>query len=165
MAARNPLEYAIQLERDGQAFYTQAAAETRNPLGKKMFEGLAADERRHEEVLVGLANKANVALSGGLPKERLVTLFGSLGPTLRAELDADADDTRVIGKALEMERASVELYRAQAQAVEAAKDRALYERLAQEESQHVDILQSTLRYLNDTGHWFVWDEQGVLDGG
>ena len=42
MAAANPLEYAIQMERDGRAFYDDAAAATTNPLGKRMFEGLAA---------------------------------------------------------------------------------------------------------------------------
>ena len=54
---------------------------------------------------------------------------------------------------------------AQAAKATADADKNLYTRLAAEERQHVDILQSTLTYLNDTGHWFLWDEQAVLDGG
>jgi len=165
MGEANALEYAIQLERDGQAFYTEAARSTKNPLGKSMFESLAADERRHEEVLRGIAQKMDVSLGGDMPKPRLVTLFKTLGEELKKQLDAEADDSQVILKAIDMEKASVELYTKQADQTTAERERSIYARLVQEEREHVDILQSTLRYLNDTGHWFLWDEQAILDGG
>ncbi|NQT50990.1 ferritin family protein [bacterium] len=164
MAAVNPLEYAIQLEQDGQAFYTQAAAGTTNPLGKKMFEGLAADETRHERILRQVAEDMQVTLDDELPKDRIVTLFATLGEELRSQLDAGAGDTDVIDKALVMEKAAEAHFRTCAAG--ASDDlKALYERLALEESQHVDILENTKTYLNDTGHWFFWDEGSVLDGG
>jgi len=165
MAGVNPLEYAIQMERDGLAYYAEAAASTANPLGKKMYEGLAADERRHEEVLLGIARKRKVSLGGDLPKRRLVTIFSQLAPQLKAHLDAQADDNKVIGKAIEMEKLSVEQYKKMGQEASTPADRALYARLVQEETQHIEILDSTFRYLNDTGHWFVWEEQSILDGG
>ena len=71
----------------------------------------------------------------------------------------------MIREALKMEKASVELYAREAGKAAGAAGKTLYERLAAEERQHVDILQSTLEYLNDTGHWFLWDEQEILDGG
>ena len=165
MAAPSPLEYAIQLEQDGQRFYTEAAAATANPLGKRMFESLAADERRHEQILRDIAKSMNVSLEGDMPKQRLVTLFAELGPDLKVQMGADPDDTKVIENALGMEQASVTLYDEQATQATADADKDLYVRLAAEERQHVDILQSTLTYLNDTGHWFLWDEQAMLDGG
>jgi len=164
MGQANPLDYAIQLERDGQAFYAKAAAETKSPLGRKMYESLAADERRHEAILRDVAKKMAVSLEGDLPKQRLVTLFATLGPDLKAQLGADPSDSAVIGKAIEMEKASVDLYQKQGAASDAAQ-RALYERLAQEEAQHVDILRNTLTYLDRTASWFLWDEQALLDGG
>jgi len=165
MAKVDPLQYAMQLERDGQAFYTEVAAATRNPLGKRMFESLAADERHHEEILVGIAKEMSVPFEGELPKERLVTLFATLGEELKAHLDADADDNRAIEKALEMEKASIEHYTKLAKRASAERDRRIYARLVQEEGQHVDILQNCLTYLNKTGQWFLWDEQALLDGG
>jgi len=159
-----PLDYAIQMEQDGQRYYSEAAARTANPLGKKMFEALAADERRHEELLKKLAQAAEVALPNGMPKNRLVTIFSTLGEELKAQLEADADDSRVIEKAIEMEKRSIEHYASKAQAAE-QRQGAIYARLAEEERQHLDILESTLAYLNDTGHWFLWDEQAILDGG
>jgi len=165
MAAVDPVQYAIQMEHDGEAFYSEAAANTQNPLGKKMFESLAADERRHGQTVRAIAGGMGVSMEGDMPKQRLVTLFGQLGPQLAAELGAEPDDSKVIEKALEMEQASVELYQEQAGKAQAEADRALYQRLAQEESQHIDILRNTLAYLNDTGQWFLWDEQAMLDGG
>jgi len=165
MATANPLDYAIQMEQDGQRFYAEAAAATASPLGRKMLESLAADERRHEQVLRRIAERADAAMEGDMPKRRLVTLFAQLGPQARAELGAEPDDTQVIEKALEMERASVELYAGQAASAEGESPKALYERLAAEERQHVEILHNTLAYLNASAQWFLWDEQALLDGG
>lgn len=165
MAEVDPLQYAIQLERDGQAFYAEAAANTRNPLGKKMFESLAADERRHEEVLLALAGNRADELVGELPKKRLATLFATLGAQARAELGADAGDTAALEKALEMERASIAHYRAQGERAVSERARALYARLVEEENQHADILENCLTYLNKTGQWYLWEEGAVLDGG
>ena len=165
MAAVDPVQYAIQMEHDGEVFYSEAAANTQNPLGKQMFESLAADERRHGQIVRAIAEGMGAAMEGDMPKQRLVTLFSQLGSQLAAELGAEPDDSKVIEKAIDMEQASVQLYQEQAGKAQAEAHRALYQRLAQEESQHIEILRNTLAYLNDTGHWFLWDEQAVLDGG
>ena len=41
------IETAIQIEKDGLAFYTEAARQTGDPNGKKMFQSLARDEAAH----------------------------------------------------------------------------------------------------------------------
>ncbi|KYK21001.1 hypothetical protein AYK21_01240 [Thermoplasmatales archaeon SG8-52-2] len=41
---------AIQMEKDGYAFYTKAAAQTQSDMGRTIFESLAADEQRHLDV-------------------------------------------------------------------------------------------------------------------
>jgi rubrerythrin len=165
MATENPLEYAIQLEQDGQRYYTDAAEGTTNPLGKRMFESLAADERRHEQIIRQMAGRMEVELPEELPKRRLVTLFSTLGADLKKDLAAHADDSQVIAKAIEMEKASEALYREQASETDSEADKSVWERLALEESQHTDILRNTQTYLDDTGHWFLWDEGSLLDGG
>jgi rubrerythrin len=165
MAAETPFEYAIQLEQDGQRYYSEAAEGTSNPLGKQMFQSLAADENRHEQIIRRMADKMAVELPEDLPKRRLVTLFSTLGDELKQDLTADADDSQVIAKAIEMEKASEALYREQASETDSQDEEAIWERLALEESQHTDILRNTQTYLDDTGHWFLWDEGSLLDGG
>ena len=46
-AAVDAIKMAIQLEKDGRAFFEEAAQKTENQLGKKMFEKLAKDEIDH----------------------------------------------------------------------------------------------------------------------
>jgi rubrerythrin len=161
----NPLEYAIQLERDGLAFYSEAAASTENALGKKMFESLAGDEERHIEILTNIAKLINVELDAETPKERMVTLFAELGPQILEDLGANPSDTAVVEKALDTEKRAVEFYAGQAAESDDADHKLIFLRLAEEERQHVEILQNTLTYLNDTGQWFLWNERGMLDGG
>jgi rubrerythrin len=165
MAEPTPLEYAIQLERDGLAFYAEAAETTRNPLGKKMFEGLAADERRHEQVLRAVADEMAVELPADTPQERIVTLFAELGDQIKHDLGADPEDTAVVERAIEFEKRAAAYFAEQAGQTDSDRDKALFERLALEERQHVAILENTLTYLTDSGHWFLWDEGAVLDGG
>ena len=165
MAEVSPLDYAIQLERDGQRFYTEAAASTRSPLGKRMFEGLAADERRHEQLLHAVAQEMEVEPPADTPHQRIVTLFAELGPEMKQQLGAEPKDTEVVRQAIELEKRSVEHYAGQAAAAGAERDKTLYERLAAEERQHVQILDNTLTYLTDTGDWFLWEEGALLDGG
>jgi len=165
MAEVTPLEYAIQLERDGQEYYTEAAGAAGNPLGKAMFEALAADERRHEQVLRQLAEEMDIELPAETPQQRIVTIFANLAPELREDLGAAPGDSAVIEKAIELEARSVEHYAAQATQADSARDKAVYEQLALEERQHITILRNTLTYLNDTGQWFLWDEGALLDGG
>ena len=47
------IETAIQIEKDGLAFYTEAARQTDDPNGKKMFKSLARDAAplRHRQPL------------------------------------------------------------------------------------------------------------------
>jgi rubrerythrin len=41
---------AIQMEKDGYAFYTKAAAQTKSDMGRTIFESLAADEQNHLDI-------------------------------------------------------------------------------------------------------------------
>ena len=44
------IEIAIQIEKNGLAFYTEAAAQADDPKGKRMFQALARDEAAHLEL-------------------------------------------------------------------------------------------------------------------
>jgi rubrerythrin len=46
---KDAIKTAIQMEKDGHAFYTKAAGQTKNDLGRTVFESLAADELVHLE--------------------------------------------------------------------------------------------------------------------
>ena len=45
------LEMALKTETDAIAFYTEAARKTSYPVGKKMFQAIIEDEKRHLEMI------------------------------------------------------------------------------------------------------------------
>ena len=52
------IKAAIQMEKDGYAFYKKAAAQTSNEMGQSIFESLAKDELIHLDVFEKIFNKA-----------------------------------------------------------------------------------------------------------
>jgi len=47
---KNAIKTAIQMEKDGYAFYKKASAQTSSKMGKDIFESLAKDEELHLDV-------------------------------------------------------------------------------------------------------------------
>ena len=57
MDKKEAIQTAIQMEKDGYAFYKKAAAQTSDEWGEKIFETIAADELVHLDVFQKLFNE------------------------------------------------------------------------------------------------------------
>ena len=44
------------------------------------------------------------------------------------------------------------------------KEKALFERLIEEETQHYQIFSNSYQFLSDTGNWFMWEEHSIVEG-
>lgn len=160
------LELAIQTERDGIDFYRNAAEKTADGMGKKMFLSLVADEERHLAVLQKISCEEDVCiddLGDVMPKMRLKTIFSEAesGPAADTSKESDAAALTV---AMEMEKKGYEQYAAAAKAAKDPDIKRIYERLAEEEEEHWEILSETLSFLEDTGNWYMWDEYSFPQG-
>jgi rubrerythrin len=65
--------------------------------------------------------------------------------------------------ALQMEKEGFEFYRKAAGAA-SGKEKELFERLGIEENDHYSILMETYTFLDNTGHWFMYEERGIIEG-
>jgi rubrerythrin len=160
------LELAIQTERDGIAFYSNAADKTADELGKKMFLSLVSDEKRHLAVLQKISCEEDVCiadLGDVMPKKRLKTIFSDSNATAGAD-DTKESDVAALAIAMEMEKKGYEQYARAAKEAEDPEIKRIYERLAAEEEEHWEILNETLSYLEDTGNWYMWDEYSFPQG-
>lgn len=160
------IELAIKTETDAIAFYKQAAEKTSHPVGKKMFLSIMEDEQRHLDdfkcILAGLKIKVQ-DVSG--PMKNIKTVFQEHKNELLPDIQATTDELEALRIAMEMEKDSIELYRKLLGDMNAQKERALFERLIEEEQQHFDIFSNTYSFLNDSGNWFMWEEHSIFDGG
>lgn len=168
-AGSEALRIALQTEKDGIELYTKAIEGTTHPFGKKLFLSLVEDEKSHIKMIEGIAEGMGMSAAleearEGTPRERISTIFSESKNDLAERVAASPDELEVLKVAMEYESKGYEYYKKAARETGSPDEEALFEKLAQEENEHHQILESTYEYLDQTGKWFLWDEQALLEG-
>ncbi len=164
MAISEAVNRAIKMETDAISFYTDAASRTSHPLGKKMFESLILDEKRHlrmlEGILKGMEMDFEMKVIGDVK-----TVFSDFKDQMMQRIQATTDEKEAIKIALEMEKEGFHYYQEVAGKATDSRERKLFEILTREEESHYQLLNNTYSFLEDTGNWFMWDELSIVEGG
>jgi rubrerythrin len=156
------LVLGAQKERAAHDFYAHAAARTSHPQGKKMFERLAGEETKHEQLLQDWANVGVCPVDVQFPK--LDPDFVKKGKAaVEAKVTAATDDLGAIEMGQAMERKSIEFYADAAAKAEDAGSKALFTRLRQEEDKHLALLTDLYDYMINPNLWSVRDERANFD--
>lgn len=164
MRDTDPIAIAIQTEKDGITFYEKAAAKTTHPFGKKMFLSFIEDEKRHLLILERISKEMDTPFDIDYsPRERVKTIFEKVSHEVTSHIAPTTDETEAINVALTIENEGYAFYEEQAKTN--APHAKVFHRLAKEESEHIFILQNLSSYLSDTGHWFMYEEHQMVDGG
>jgi rubrerythrin len=159
------LEMAMKMETDAIAFYTEAARKTNYPVGKKMFQAITEDEKRHLEMIAEVIKGLGVTHKDVSPLTNVKTVFESMKSDLMTRVEATTDELEAFKIAMEMEKEGKEFYVKTLAAARTDKEKALLTRLISEEEQHYAIFANTHQFLEDTGNWFMWEERGIVEGG
>lgn len=151
---------AVQIEREGYAFYTAAAAQTKDPNAVKMFLSLARDEIEH----LGRLEMVFCALT----KERQWPTWNRNGGRGRVIFPApgeavptatpDAHELEALQYGMKAEKESIAFYQQALKGATAPEARSMYEYLIAEEEGHLRILQAEYDHLTRTGFWFDFQE-------
>jgi rubrerythrin len=156
------LVVGAQRERAAHDFYAQAAGKTSHPLGKKMFERLAKEESKHEQLLQDWANEGVCPVDVVLPS--LDAEFIKKGQAaVEARVKAATNDLEAIELGQEMERKSIAFYQGAADQSADAGSKALFVRLRSEEDKHLTLLVDLYDYLVNPNLWSVRDERAHFD--
>jgi rubrerythrin len=161
----NALEIAIKMETDAVAFYEEGASKTGHAVGKKMFLSIAEDEKRHIRYVTEIIRGMDFRPEEITPMQSIRTVFEQNKEALMQRLAATKNELEAFRVGMQMEKAGFEFYDKAAISAKTDKERALFERLAQEERQHYNIFDNTYVYLKDTGSWFMWEERAIYEGG
>jgi rubrerythrin len=159
------LEIAVKMETDAIAFYTEAAYKTKYPAGKKMFDSVAADEKRHLAMINQIIKGIGATHQESNPIKNIKTVFESLKNEMMKKVEATQDELEAFKIAMQMEKEGKQFYEKTLAMVKTDKEKALFRRLIHEEEQHYEIFANTYQFLSDTGNWFLWEERGIVEGG
>ena len=161
----NALELAIKMETDAIRFYTEAAGRTKHPAGKKMFEIVTDDEKRHLGMVTQIIKGLHVTSTDVSPLKNVNTIFEQMRDEMMHQAEATADELEAFKMAMIMEKEGLEFYRKTLSEAKKEKEKELLKRLIEEEEHHYTIFANTYQFLQDTGNWFMWEEHSIVDGG
>ena len=162
---------AIRMEEEGIRFYTKAAGQSRDPLGKKMFLSLVKDEERHAQIFREMAAQEGVRpsrvgeMDKASPAARIRSIFKGAAGKVKKALKADAGDVKVIDIALRMEEKAYFHYSEAAKAMTDSREKRILQKIAEEENEHFRILNDTRLYYTYPQMWHIIQERPVIDGG
>lgn len=164
------LELAMRNERTEMEFYNNQAGRSRNPLARKMFETLAAEEKEHMTRISELHEKlvadgswpADVPLQvGDTDVRRVLEQTAKLG---QSSAEHDNDDLQALQRAQEFEARGSAFYAELAAAGGSEPEQEFFRFLSRIEKEHQLSIEDSLAYLQDPQGWMMQSERSGLDG-
>jgi len=160
------IQDAIRLEINGQAFFNEAAAITHNELGKKMFHRLAQEEVKHLEAFSRLFSE--VIQSDEWKKQVRSEELKGPSPVIqelalrmkRAEGKSEVEALRI---GMELEQKAIDFFTGSAGRMSDPKARQIFEKIADEERFHYDLLLAQHDSVTGSGFWLDSSEF-AMDG-
>ncbi|MFH1688568.1 MAG: ferritin family protein [bacterium] len=147
------IEFAMQMELDGKAFYEKGAKESDSPELKKILTTLAEEEEKHYRIFRALrdgeTDQARQALGR---KSNTPALAKNVFQQLR-ESGVDtlyADQARALWEeAIKVERKSEAMYREAAEKEVDAARKELLNVIADEEKDHIYLIDNMISFMSD----------------
>jgi rubrerythrin len=147
-------DFAMQMEKDGEAFYRRCAEGTGDKGVAGILNRLAEAEVIHYKVLDAIKHSRAADMPAGTIDAHVKNLFRDMldsGDTFGGE----GSELDLYKRAQEMERKSREFYLREADNVESPHGKELFLRIADEEQLHIDYIGSIIEFVQraEPGNW------------
>ncbi|MDX1707994.1 MAG: ferritin family protein [Desulfobacterales bacterium] len=153
------LKCAILMEKRGQAFYTKVAQQASGEVVKQFFEMMAEEEKNHIKILSDQfkAYQEKKAFDINDMADQCESDIASLilSKQIKSEISAADYEAAAIAAAMSMEENAIKLYSERAVAAKDPNEKALYDWLANWETQHLSFLADIDRDLTED----IWYDQ------
>ena len=160
MSESNTLEIlksALLLEIRGKAFYEKAAAGAEKQVVKDFFNQMAEGEVSHVEILSEQykAYKLNGKFKSAARDSSQETVAAAvITDELKASIAAAGFESAAVSAAMGMEERAIKLYSERAKQTDDPEEKALYEWLAEWETEHLEYLAKIDREITET----IWHD-------
>lgn len=167
------LELARDKERMRKQAYEEAAEATSNALAKNTFMALAEQEALHEQYLMKYYER-QVANEGwpspgelGVNEDNLAVvreIFKRATEQIQQAGACEEGLTEVYDSAIAAEAESIEYYEDALKHASDPNARAFFQVLIDAEKMHLKLLSESQEYLDDSGRWYLDEEQWMVTG-
>jgi len=156
----NVLDFAINMELDGEKYYKEQSEIAQDIYLKKIFLILAEDENSHAKLLQHKSNNMSYELKGTETISETKNLFNEI-KDFKNELKQNPDQLDLYRVALEKEKESIDLYEKLLSQSEDDKSINLFKFLIAQEKDHYTTLEELVSQLNKCNDWVEAAEFGV----
>ena len=153
-------EYAMQMEKDGEAYYRELVAKSGDVGLATILGMLADDEVKHYRALQEMQRAAGAEMAETEVLANARNVFAQMrGQTF----DLDVSQIELYQKAQEIERRSQEFYAEKAKEVSDPAHEKMFLRIAEEEQRHYFLLDHVIEFVSRPQTWIEDAEFTHLD--
>ena len=165
MSIEEVLLTAMDIEKEGEMFYSKASMEVRDPVARNTLRFLSEEEKRHLKFIESVYNtlKKGEDVEGIKKEFHNVKVFPDY-PEFISGVKASEKDFKILMEAKEIEKRSKEFYQNKMSEVEGEREREIIEMLAKEEEKHYRWIEYLESYVEEHGYWTGIDKYFSLNG-
>jgi len=152
----NIFDFAMQMEKDGQAYYEEMASKAENAVLKNILVNLAQDEVKHYNIFKkfkeGDFSGADQLAVETTVMTDAVNIFQQMA-SAPVPIGFPEDIVEAWKKAQEVEKKSEDFYREKATEADSDQMKAIINRIADEEHKHWALIENVLQFLSRPKQW------------
>jgi rubrerythrin len=148
------LDYAMQMELDGEKYYRELATTCPDSGIRGILERMADAEVKHYETLKQMKDAGTSDMPVDIVRPEAKNLFATMMESGEA-FDFNASELGLYEKARDVEFKARDFYLEHGEEVVSDSGKALFKRLADEEGLHADIIASLIDFVGraEPGNW------------
>lgn len=158
----NSLEFAINMELDGERYYREQAEINKGNVLNAVFLYLAEDEQNHAQILKNKFSELSYDLKDNSALSKVKNVFKGVNDIKKgiAELPKQLD---LYKEALEKEKISIDLYKNLLLEATEEQEKKLFEYLVGQETDHFVILEEVILLVSRPEEWVESAEFGIRE--
>lgn len=148
----NVYDYAMKVEKDGEAYYRELATKSPNAGLKKVFNLLADAEVKHYNVFKSMKDKDGQEILTLDISTDSKTIFETLSAE-KNSVNFNLDEIKFYEDAIKREDDSYNFYLSKSEELSDESEKKVFINIAQEEIKHKEILENILSFIQEPTNW------------
>lgn len=158
----NFLEFAINMELEGEKYYTEQANKNKGNSLHTIFSLLAKDEKKHAEILKSKANKLPYELVADEAFNEYKNVFKEI-EDFKIEANDVPDQLDAYKLAIEKEKESIDLYKKMLCEATDDEGKRIFKYLIEQEEAHYKIFDEIIAHIVRVKEWVESAEFGLRE--
>ncbi|HBG61602.1 MAG: hypothetical protein A2Y03_05850 [Omnitrophica WOR_2 bacterium GWF2_38_59] len=148
----NIFDYAMQIEKEGEALYQSFAKDSPQKGLATIFTGLAEQEHKHYKTFKKMKYSEGTESIDTPFLDNVKSIFTEWKKE-KHKFKFKISQADLYRKALDIEQKSIDLYMEKSKEVDSDKQRQIFKKIANEEKSHYEIMENIIEFITKPERW------------